>query len=104
MGEFYTDESVTLKMYLSDGERTVLSHYGWRKYTQKAKAVLKASGLLEENDKLRVALREHHDWQLAQGVVTYWDGYEGKSYQIDATEAYAESLLCERTLAALHEA
>lgn len=49
---------------------------------------------------LSAALRAHHDWQLGSGVWATKDD-QGGWIEIDNSEAYAESAMCDRTLALL---
>jgi hypothetical protein len=51
---------------------------------------------LEREERLREALRSHHDWHLTQDR-------DGGAWGIDPVDAYSESGLCEMTCAALQE-
>lgn len=63
-----------------------------------AKAALRAAYPGKQNDGWRAVLQAHHDWHLAQGDVACGDGV------INMADAYAESDLCDRTVAALRNA
>ena len=66
-------------------------------------AVERGKKLLEqeaENERLRKALENHHKWHLEVGTMYVSD--DGKDFtELDLTDAYSESSLCDETIAAL---
>ena len=56
----------------------------------------KLSRMAEDNERLRKALRRHHDWHLNQDR-------DALAWGIDPVDAYSESGLCEETVTALKE-
>ncbi len=56
-----------------------------------------------ERDRLKAALREHHNWHLNAGAIGLPDD-KGGWVEIDNAAEYSDSELCSRTIAALGDA